>query len=115
MGLRNELDYQGRSPVMSRSTNKKLNDVPQKQPERPSTDNVVGTVRFKDIIINRGLRMSGMPRVSFPQELPEEFQEKWGSVFATTLTPEDVEQIELAAREVRPRFFRERFRDNAKK
>lgn len=26
-----------------------------------------------------------------------------------SLTPEDVEQIELAAHEVRPRFFRERF------
>ncbi|NMP24516.1 hypothetical protein [Sulfobacillus harzensis] len=100
---------------MSRSTNTKQNDGPEVQPERPSTDNVVGTVRFKDLIINRSLRTGGAPRVSFPQELPEGLQEKWGSVFAATLTPEDVEQIELAAHEVRPRFFRERFGDNAKK
>lgn len=97
---------------MSRSTKKKISDKLDAQLEQSSVDNVVRTMRFKDFFVNRSLRESGPPRISFPQELPPELLEKWGPALAA-LTSEEQEQIDLAAHEVRPQFFRKRFRDYA--
>lgn len=97
---------------MSRSASKKTDDALQPQSKQPNVDKVVRTIKFKDFLVNRSLRESGPLRISFPQELPEELREKWDTAFSS-LTLEEQEQIEVAAREVRPRFFRERFGDNA--
>lgn len=99
---------------MSRSTSKKLNEVSQEKPEQPRADKVVGTVRFKEFFVNRSMCETGPLRISFPQELSPRLRERLDSMFVT-LTDDDIEQVEKAAREVRPRFFQDRFGNDAGK
>ncbi len=98
---------------MSRSSNTKRNDASEPQPERPAVDNVVGTLRLENLFLSLSPRESGPMRVSIPQQLSPELRDQLEPVFTATLTPEDEEQIEKAAREVRPRFFQERFGNDA--
>lgn len=101
-------------PAMPRSSNKaKQNDAPEPQSERPAIDNIVGTLRLENLFLSLSPRESGPLRISMPQQVPPELRDQFESVFGATLTPEDEEKIEKAAREVRPRFFQERFGNDA--
>lgn len=97
--------------LMSRSTNKKSNVPQNKQRKQLTEGNVVETLRLKEFVVYRSQRTSGVSRIGLPQQLPPELLEKFDYAYGV-FTLEEQEQIELVAREVRPRFFRERFGSN---
>lgn len=85
-------------------------------PETPLTNtagsgkNVIATISLRNVLVSRGLRQTGPLRISIPQEISLELQQQLDAQFYA-LTPEEEDQIHLAARRIAPRFFRERYRD----
>lgn len=90
---------------------KKPNDETRTGNAEPSANNVTLTVRLRDMLIHRGFPQTGPLRITLPQEMPPGLKQQWDEQFRA-LTPDEEEQIHLAARRIAPRFFRERYGDD---
>ncbi|MCL4318834.1 MAG: hypothetical protein M1596_02925 [Firmicutes bacterium] len=75
-----------------------------------SGKNVVSTISLRNVLVSRSLRQTGPLRISIPQEISLELQQQLETQFYA-LTPEEENQIHLAARRIAPHFFRERYRN----